>query len=828
MGKYLLRIILILFIWAYTSPSLRGQEKIIHVGADNAYFPFEYLDTDNKAAGFNIDLLKALAKETDLKLKITTDNWFIIKAQMEKGSFDMLAGMYYNLNRAELFDFTMPYIIITHSIFVKNGNSIRSFDEIKEDKSIRLVVENSSILHNYLTTNGIQPDRILTVENQLDALLIVDDSYTTCALLPELQAKYIAKKNGLDDIITVGLPILPREYAFAVTKGDTVLLKILNEGLTRLQLNGEFNRVFEHWFGNYHPTLSVLEDDISFSWLISIPIVSIFIFVLFFLLLRTKKLRNENNSLHRELKQSNQVLKDIHKSETLFKRIVEFSPFPIAMIHEEGYFIFTNSGFEELFGKQLNKNGSVSQWLKESVKNEHDQNFIKSQFFYNPIDLVSQSKSNSNFSFITKMDLEKSMQLFFVSLGNGQLLLFFFDNIEETKDDKQQELTVTEIDIKTPINLLPFVYDVRSPMNIIMGFSAMMKTENMTLKDMKSFASLIHQNSQMLSLLLVNIETLVKIDSDELRLRHEFILVSNLISNVHQHYIGLVPSKKYKYSLKIKCLDKMSANLVVNADQGLLNRILLNLLYYMQELAKNESLALGCKLIEKSNMQFFVESDLDDKVFQLFAQKIAIFYDGSNDRFLSFLSGVDLSLYISLSLIKVFGSKAELVRDKSNLARFVFSLPSYSSKDSVAQYKVKHVSKNKQQFDWEGKKILIADDNLMSSDYFQIIFKSTKANIAIAKDGQEAYEKCRRDPRIDLVIMDWLMPVMDGETSTKLIKQLRPELPIISITAFALGDERAKILQSGCNAYYPKPVDKNELLNYIQTLFEDDAGIEKG
>lgn len=65
------------------------------------------------------------------------------------------------------------------------------------------------------------------------------------------------------------------------------------------------------------------------------------------------------------------------------------------------------------------------------------------------------------------------------------------------------------------------------------------------------------------------------------------------------------------------------------------------------------------------------------------------------------------------------------------------------------------------------------------------------------------------------------MPIMDGETSTKLIKQIEPTLPIVAVTAFALGDERAKILKSGCIAYYPKPVDKDELFSYLNTLFED-------
>lgn len=804
-------------IFVFIGQKAMAQPNVIQVGADNAYFPFEYINDDNESAGFDIDLLKALAENQNLKIKITNGDWFLIKDGMESGDFDMLAGMYYNPDRAELFDFTVPYIIITHSIFVKQGNKIRSINEIKENKSLRVVVENSSILHKYLTTNGVLPERILAVENQLDALMLVEDSYTTCALLPDLQAKYIAHKNGLDDIKAVGLPILPREYSFAVIKGDTALLSTLNRGINRLHQSGKYKQIFEKWFGSYSPTYSILEENYSIFFLVSIALAIIMIFVYTFMQSRFKKLKSENKSLYSELKQTNQVLKDVHKNETLYKRIIEFSPFPIAMIHEDGYFVFTNSGFEELFGKQSGKTGSVNHWLRKSINKEHEQNFVKSQFFYNPKDLVSQKTTDSAFTISNRLGEELPMHLSFVSLGNGQLLIFL---VEDAKM-KGSNLNTSEAEHNNkPIFLPSFAHEVRSPMNIIMGFSEMMCTEDLELDEMKVYSSLIRQNGQDLHQLLQNIGTLTSIGSDELLLNTEFILVEELMKSIIQQHKLIYAKNAPPDYLKLRSEEDQQRELVVNVDREIFTQVFFNLIKYIRRIAQKDRVSIAYILTESSKVQFSIEAELQKAESEKLNELILSFdtNERKTDKFID--SAFHLGLYISLLLVKFTGNKIELKKN-DNLYSLQFSLPNFSSEDPVAQYRIKPFPKMKQQYNWEGKTILIAEDNSQSLYYFELIFKATKANIITAKDGREAYEICRKDSKIDLVIMDWLMPIMDGETSTKLIKQIEPTLPIVAVTAFALGDERAKILKSGCIAYYPKPVDKDELFSYLNTLFED-------
>ncbi|MBN2237244.1 MAG: transporter substrate-binding domain-containing protein [Bacteroidales bacterium] len=792
---------------------------MLQIGSDNAYFPFEYVDEDNQPQGFDIVLVKALASELGYATNISSGDWFIIKEKMEQGGFDMLAGMYYNPDRAELFDFSMPYIIITHSIFVKEGSKIGSLSELKEDPTIRVVVENSSILHKYLTANGILPDRILAVENQLDALSLVEDSYTTCALLPDLQAKFIAKRNGLHDIVTVGLPILPREYSFVVQKGDSALLTQINNGLMQLHRTGEYKAIFEKWFDTYNPTYSVLNERSSIFLVLSILLVVAALMTYFLLRVRWRKMVFENKNLNRELKENQQVLKDLHRSETLLKRMIEFSPFPIAMIHEEGHFVFTNGGFERLFGTPLVKKGAVNHWLNRTFEKEHERNFIKSQFFYNPKELVAQSDGTYEFSLTTLNKAELLMHLFFVSLGNGQLLIFFCQKPDSVNEVNKSE--PTEEHIESAFSFSQFTHDAITPMNTVLGFSDIIKNEDLSIGEIRKYAGLIYNNANMLLQLMKNIGTAFQPQFDDTLLQPEFLNLKDILESVYTKFIEVYGSKideKKPFNLREK--DLSSDKFVVHADKILLHQILTNLLVYALDLNSTGNIELGNELISENKLFIYVSFsarelenlDLKNKIEQI---------NNAKDKKDVLSTGNDLNLIASAMLLKVIGAGNLLLKEEEKLQKIGFELASYTYNSSIKQPQLTPINRKPVSYNWLGKSILIVDDDKNSLDYYKSIFRSTQVQLIFTKDGLSAYDRIRQESDIQLVLMDWLMPVMNGETSTRLIKQFEPKIMVIAVTAFALADERAQILKSGCDAYFPKPIDAEELLFYINSIFDE-------
>lgn len=114
--------------------------------------------------------------------------------------------------------------------------------------------------------------------------------------------------------------------------------------------------------------------------------------------------------------------------------------------------------------------------------------------------------------------------------------------------------------------------------------------------------------------------------------------------------------------------------------------------------------------------------------------------------------------------------------------------------------------------------ILIAEDEAINFLFLKILLKKQiDLGYAIihAKNGAEAVEICKKNDDINLVLMDLKMPVMDGFEAVKLIKEIRPKLPIVAQTAFSSIEDKEKVFAAGFNDFLSKPINKEALLDVI-------------
>jgi CheY-like chemotaxis protein/CHASE3 domain sensor protein len=118
----------------------------------------------------------------------------------------------------------------------------------------------------------------------------------------------------------------------------------------------------------------------------------------------------------------------------------------------------------------------------------------------------------------------------------------------------------------------------------------------------------------------------------------------------------------------------------------------------------------------------------------------------------------------------------------------------------------------------KGKKILVVDDDTRNIFALSSALQNYGMHVEIAVDGQEAIEKLEEGSDIDMVLMDIMMPVMDGYEAMRFIRQQNKwsKLPIIALTAKAMKDDREKCIAAGANDYITKPVDMDRLISLIQ------------
>ncbi len=135
--------------------------------------------------------------------------------------------------------------------------------------------------------------------------------------------------------------------------------------------------------------------------------------------------------------------------------------------------------------------------------------------------------------------------------------------------------------------------------------------------------------------------------------------------------------------------------------------------------------------------------------------------------------------------------------------------------ETLTKQKARPAKQKFAEADWTNKVILVADDVRINYLLLKALLGKTRAQVLWAEDGEQAIEYCKSNSRIDLVLMDYNMPKMDGYNATKQIKQFRNDLPVISQTTCSMGTHEFNELTSTCDDFILKPISKNKLLSVI-------------
>lgn len=121
-------------------------------------------------------------------------------------------------------------------------------------------------------------------------------------------------------------------------------------------------------------------------------------------------------------------------------------------------------------------------------------------------------------------------------------------------------------------------------------------------------------------------------------------------------------------------------------------------------------------------------------------------------------------------------------------------------------------SYNVNNYNWEGKKILIAEDITSNYNFLRLLLKRSKIELVWVENGKDAVDRVLSGEKFDLILLDINLPLMNGYDVATAIKKEYPGIPIIAQTAYALEGDREKAIRAGCDDYVPKPIVISTLL----------------
>ena len=179
--------------------------------------------------------------------------------------------------------------------------------------------------------------------------------------------------------------------------------------------------------------------------------------------------------------------------------------------------------------------------------------------------------------------------------------------------------------------------------------------------------------------------------------------------------------------------------------------------------------------------------------------------------------GNGMGLAISFKLSEILGSKIWVESEVNKGSYFYLSIPISQTKISNIKKLDNTINDVDLPYNWSGKNILICEDEETSYIYLETILRQTKAKIYWANNGQEAIEKAQAIKKIDVILMDIKMPIIDGYQALKIIKETNPSQIIIAQTAYATFSDQQKIIQAGFDGYISKPIFSKKLFTILNS-----------
>ncbi|MBE0423006.1 MAG: PAS domain S-box protein [Lutibacter sp.] len=397
-----------------------------------------------------------------------------------------------------------------------------------------------------------------------------------------------------------------------------------------------------------------------------------------------------------------------------------------------------------------------------------------------------------------------------------QLLEFVADQISTTIQRKKVEnelnvalLQAQESDRLKSAFLANVSHEIRTPMNGIIGFSELCLDPNITKEKQIEFSKIVIKSSKRLLSIVNDILDISKIEAGAVTLNLENVNLNKLLDELEAFYKPIAREN----NLILTCergLENFKST--VETDKVKLNQVLTNLLSNAFKFTDTGSVSFGYQLIE-NNLQFYVkdtgigvDDNLHHRIFDRFSQ--------GNLNLSKQHKGTGLGLAITKKIIELFHGEIWLNSDHNGTTIY-FTIPYAKSKIPLISSVIEEQKPSIQVKNNEIT-ILVAEDEEYNMMYINELFSTTNFKIIEAVNGKKALEMAQSNTDIQLVLMDIKMPVMDGNEAMKEIKKLRPSLPVIALSAFAMESDKARALGLGFDAYLTKPLDRKLLFQLIE------------
>ena len=379
-------------------------------------------------------------------------------------------------------------------------------------------------------------------------------------------------------------------------------------------------------------------------------------------------------------------------------------------------------------------------------------------------------------------------------------------------------------------------HDIRTPLNVIIGYTALASAHVNEAQEVKKYLSKIETASNHLLLLVNDILDMSHIESGTLKIEYAPVYFPDVLEGLKAIVQTDTSAKQLKF-----CADtKNMVHRNVITDKLRLNQVLLNILenavkytrpggricFQIQEL-KGQEPGFAKYEFRVKDTGIGMSEEFIAHIFEPFSREQTSTVSG--------IEGMGLGMAIVKKIVDRMDGTIAVKSRQGKGTEVTVILPfkvsgqpnewEANTRKKIVQIQRFSEDKNFENL-FKGKKILLTEDNELNREIAVELLKEEGFILDTAEDGTIAVEKMRtaKPGQYDLILMDIQMPIMDGYEATRQIRKLEnPEtanIPIVAITANAFEEDRQKALEAGMNEHVSKPIDLERLLEVLKNVLK--------
>jgi len=788
----------------------KGARTLV-IGGDFNLPPYEYLDENNNPQGYNVELSLELAKLLGYKVRFNLSKWAKVRQWLDEGEIDLIQGMAYSPERAQVYHFSIPHSNTWRAIFLRKDSQLESFKELELSQ---ILIQQGDIAQDFLSEIEFRGNKI-DVPSQIDALNLLNSGKYDAAIVNYMHGRYVLDTYRLTDLGYLPEKIMPREYCFAGK--DPELINEINSGLSMLKASGKLSELQKRWFSKYDIQREARKRFIRRMLIVLIPIFATLTIIALWIWFIKKKVKRQTQHLYLELKNKERLENDLRNEFQLFvsgpvvtlklnlsKRILDSIS---GNVSQFGYTAGDTQNYpDDVFNVIYQDDRARVLKNLETCINNAEHSFSDRFRIYNHDQSISwvlaycniyASETGSSEIYGYLIDISKQKML-------EEDLLVARNNAEAANTAKGHFLANMS-------------HEIRTPLNGIMGFIQVLLQQEAN-PEQKELFHTIHTSGKRIMLLVNDILDFSRIESGKLELLKTEFSIHTMLDEIIKGFI--YRREKPQIELRLKISEKIPNAL--SGDYLRLRQVFISLVHHALKNTSEGWIEISADYYTSSGSEVRLIFSVSDTGSGMDTQKQSDIFDNfeRSDPTFNYLDNAPgMGLSIVKRLIEIMGGFIWVESEVNSGSAFFFIIPFISTASERLP------ESEAAELDSTGKKaslhILLVEDEPINQMVTKKQLERWNHQVTITDNGKNAAELCKKT-RFDCILMDIQMPVLDGVASTIEIRKNEKisgwRTPIIAYTAAAMLGDRERFMAAGMDDYLSKPVDVKllqELLNRI-------------